>query len=187
MDILVLVVHSATELLIYEVFILTVLVFVTVVIVIVVGLILITVIVVLGDVLLARCLVILINDSDMRPVLTVIRVERVLPCRWTVIVFLSSDVDVLVLMMVVSSLPSPAVVGLGDVCLPYQKVLLAEHVAQVLRLLPHRRRLADGGGVGRMTTAVNLARSRPLLVLPLSVVAVVSSVAAVAATSHCLA
>lgn len=138
LHILVLLVHS--ELLVDDIFVLTVFIFVAVIVLFLI-VVLIGIVVVLGNVFLARCFVILIHDSDLVAVLAVVGVERVLPRHRALIVLFGSDVDLLlVLMVVVSSLPSAAMVmaGLGsDVGLPYQQVLRAKHIAQVLRLLPH--------------------------------------------------
>jgi hypothetical protein len=180
LDVLVLRAHG--ELLLVDVFVLAVLIVVAVLIIILV-LILIAIVVVLGDVFLARRLVILIDDSDLMTVVVVVVVERVLPRSWAVVVLLRGDVDLLLARgVVVPSLPTAAVVldSLGCViCLAYEKVLLAEHVAQVLRLLPHRG-LAD-----RLRALLTGPGPLLLVLLPLSgVSAVVSTVASMASRTH---
>ena len=83
------------------------------------------IVIILCHVLLTRCLIILVDNTDLVTILTVIVVERVLPHRRTVVVFFSRDVDLLLaLVVVVSPLPSPAelmAAGFGgEVRLPYK-------------------------------------------------------------------
>jgi hypothetical protein len=195
LDILVLVVDS--KLFMDDIFVLAVLVVVAVVIILIFVVVLVTILVILGHVLLARGFVILVHDSYLVAVIAVVGVQGVLPRARAVVVFLRGDVDLVlvVLMVAISSLPAPAVVMrlLGrNVRLPDQYILLAEHVIQVLWLLPHGRG-GHGGALVGVAAPVDLTRSGPLLVLALRVVAMVASSSAmpsvpVAATStHLLA
>ena len=74
-------------------------------------------------VFLSRCFVILVHDSDLVAVIAVVVVERVLPRHRTLIIVFGSDIDLLLVLMVVfSSLPSSTEVMAWFSCnvgLPY--------------------------------------------------------------------
>lgn len=139
LDILILL--TQTELFLYDVLILTIFVIIAILIVLIVVFI-IAIIIVLCYILLTRCLIILIHDSDLVVrILKFIAIKGVLPNPGTMIVIISGDIHLLLfaLMMVFSSLPA-SLVGLScvlclDVGLSDQQILLAQHAAQILRLL----------------------------------------------------
>lgn len=183
--ILVLIINS--ELLVNDIFVLTVFVVVAVIIIFILGVILVTIVVVLGHILLSRSFVILVHDSDLVAVVAIVSVQGVLPGARAVVVFLGGDVDLVrvVLMVVVPSLPASTVVMArfgSDAGLPDQYILLGEHVIQVLRLLPHGRR-GDRRALVRVAAPVDLTGSGTLLVLPLGVAAVMPPVTAVSSMS----